>query len=83
VFLDFNTVDFMVRYACRLDGRKSLKERSAGNEFACIFLDDGKTCAIYPVRPEQCRRFPFWDYFRTRREELARQCPGVRLDGRE
>ena len=26
----------------------------------CIFLKGGK-CEIYPVRPEQCRTFPYWE----------------------
>jgi Fe-S-cluster containining protein len=30
------------------------------------------------MRPEQCRRFPFWEYFKTHREQLVRECPGIR-----
>jgi Fe-S-cluster containining protein len=37
------------------DGEASLRMRSNGD---CIFWDDG--CAIYTVRPRQCRTFPFW-----------------------
>lgn len=32
---------------------------------------------IYEVRPTQCRTFPFWDYFKTRVDELKLECPGV------
>src|SRR4030042_1098154 len=49
----------------------------------CIFLrqtEAGKGCAIYPVRPKQCRNWPFWpgnlispDSWNT----AARKCPGV------
>ena len=28
----------------------------------CIFLVDNQ-CSIYPVRPEQCQTYPFWDEF--------------------
>lgn len=39
--------------------KRSLKEHANGD---CIYLD-GKTrkCSIYPVRPKQCRTWPFWN----------------------
>jgi Fe-S-cluster containining protein len=44
----------------------------------CLFYDDG--CRIYPVRPRQCRTFPFW--FSIMRAEsrwnaIRSQCPGI------
>jgi Fe-S-cluster containining protein len=49
----------------------------------CIFLREGREgriCAIYPVRPRQCRNWPFWpsnlaspDGWNT----AARKCPGI------
>jgi len=49
----------------------------------CIFLREGKQgkmCSIYPVRPRQCRCWPFWpgnlvspDSWNT----AGRKCPGV------
>jgi Fe-S-cluster containining protein len=44
----------------------------------CLFFDDG--CRIYPVRPLQCRTFPFW--FANLRAEarwhkISYQCPGI------
>ena len=46
-------------------GRLSLKERRvARGQFDCEFLKDlpggKKGCSIYPVRPLQCRTWPFW-----------------------
>ncbi len=45
----------------RVGSRVSLTERPNHD---CIFLtatDDGKRgCGIYPVRPQQCRTWPFW-----------------------
>lgn len=38
--------------------RRSLKEK-ANND--CIFYDREKGCTIYPVRPVQCRTWPFWE----------------------
>ncbi|MBE7437509.1 MAG: YkgJ family cysteine cluster protein [Spirochaetales bacterium] len=56
--------------------RKGLFVHSAGS--ACIFLKNNK-CSIYPVRPLQCRTFPFWpSHFRSQKtlKELQKSCPG-------
>lgn len=56
-------------------GSFSIKEDHQGN---CLFFDNG--CTIYPVRPVQCRAFPFWfDNVRSqaRWRNIARQCPGI------
>lgn len=45
---------------------------------ACRFFD--QSCRIYPVRPLQCRIYPFWfSQMRSRRqwEKTLRQCPGI------
>lgn len=50
----------------------------------CVFLDDvpgQAACAIYPVRPEQCRTWPYWPELRDQ-DALAqamRVCPGISL----
>ena len=49
----------------------------------CIFLrqiNGQKRCAIYPVRPNQCRGWPFWPINLTGPEtwnETAHKCPGI------
>src|SRR5687768_15057287 len=49
----------------------------------CVFLEDGAegaACAIYPVRPAQCRSWPFWPELLESPEALAaamRRCPGI------
>ncbi|HHO75096.1 MAG TPA: YkgJ family cysteine cluster protein [Deltaproteobacteria bacterium] len=53
----------------------SIQETADGR---CIFYENG--CAIYPVRPMQCRTFPFW--FQNMRsvrafEDVALKCPGI------
>jgi len=58
--------------------RYSIKEKPYKGGFACVFFENG--CKIYPVRPRQCRTFPFWDYFKTRVDELKKECPGVITD---
>lgn len=81
-FLKLNTVDFLERFTVRTDNRLSLKERRIPGGFSCIFFDSGRNvCRVYPVRPRQCQSFPFWDYYRTHRQELIRECPGIRECG--
>ena len=44
----------------------------------CRFLD--KNCLIYPVRPLQCKAFPFWfDLMRSEKKwkQAVRSCPGI------
>jgi len=64
----------------RVGRRWSLTERRNGD---CTFLKniDGKRiCSIYPVRPLQCRTWPFWDSLLESEEtwaDAARGCPGM------
>jgi Fe-S-cluster containining protein len=49
----------------------------------CIFLkntDGGRQCSIYPVRPRQCRAWPFWPSNLASPDDwntAARKCPGI------
>ena len=80
-YLGTNSLDFMAGSVRQVDRRLSLQERWIGEEALCLFFDLAtRRCLIYPVRPTQCREFPFWDYFRSCPEELAADCPGVRLN---
>ena len=59
------SVQETVNRYCRIVGdRISLLERiNARGDHDCIFLrDEGgkRICSIYPVRPLQCRTWPFW-----------------------
>lgn len=54
-----------------------LVHRTAG---ACRFLGSDNRCTVYPVRPLQCRTFPFWPSTFADRKQLeatARECPGT------
>lgn len=68
---------FRRRYLRRLDdGSESLQD--SGN--ACIFLDGGRQCRIYAVRPTQCRSYPFWPTLLMRERDWkaeARRCEGI------
>jgi Fe-S-cluster containining protein len=53
----------------------SIKENPDGS---CLFFRDG--CRIYPVRPRQCRTFPFWFAnlrSQARWESIRSECPGI------
>jgi hypothetical protein len=59
--------------------RKSLVELPAAN-WDCTFLDPTtRKCRIYPVRPRQCRTWPFWtSNLQSEKtwEATCRVCPG-------
>lgn len=63
-------------YTRREGHRRSLKEKANGE---CIFYDREAGCTIYPVRPKQCRSWPFWECNTTSPqawEAAAADCPG-------
>ena len=37
---------------------RTLREKANGD---CVFYDKEAGCTIYPVRPPQCRTWPFWE----------------------
>ncbi|MCL5945747.1 MAG: YkgJ family cysteine cluster protein [Planctomycetes bacterium] len=79
-FLHLPFTDFTRKYVRKTQGAFSLVERS---NYDCIFLNraDGMaTCAIYPVRPTQCRTWPFWNMNLENPAAWARaamRCPGM------
>ena len=79
-FLQVNPVDFIQHYLTRIDNRFSIKEKVGEEGCACLFFDTTKRrCSVYAVRPLQCREFPFWEHFRENKEEVIKECPGIRL----
>ena len=82
--------DVRKRYTRKIGNRLSLRERKTlDGKYDCVFLIDlpdapngerRRGCGIYPVRPLQCRTWPFWDgVIETRRswEAATRVCPGM------
>jgi len=70
------------RYVRQVGRRFSLREVPGCND--CVFLTapspQGRTCRIYPVRPLQCRTWPFWPSNLVTPEDwawAARRCPGI------
>lgn len=58
------------------EGLLLLREQENGD---CVFYEEGR-CRIHPVKPEQCRLYPFW--FANVRgaaawERTCRECPGI------
>jgi Fe-S-cluster containining protein len=50
---------------------RSLREKGNGD---CVFFDRQAGCTIYPVRPRQCRTWPFWESNVRSPEEWERTC---------
>jgi len=83
------------KYCRKINGRFSLKEvRSPAKQYDCIFLKEERSeprgeseithtkriCTVYPVRPLQCRTWPFWEGNMASKEawnRAARHCHGM------
>jgi len=78
-FLELDWEDFGKMYLRKVGHRYSLNEREVGpGDFACVFFDTEQArCTIYPVRPRQCRTFPFWEQYKQNDEEVRKECPGI------
>jgi len=89
------------RYCRKVEGKYSLKEhRNAQGLYDCTFLKEVKVasegngdqvvhtkriCTVYPVRPLQCRTWPFWSENLAspdRWNRSAVRCPGMNRGGR-
>ena len=75
-FLGVDEEQFVERYCRRALGKVSLVEK---DNLDCVFLEP-EGCRVYPVRPPQCRTFPFWERYLEDREAwegLGDRCPGI------
>jgi len=61
-----------------LNGKVSIKDYPNGD---CYYFDpNSRGCKIYPVRPIQCRTWPFWDRHLTSVDawnDVGKGCPGI------
>ncbi len=74
-FLDLGPEAFNERYTAVVERHIVLKTELPD----CPFLSDNR-CSVYPVRPVQCRSFPFWDENLLNPEHWKRLrefCPGI------
>jgi len=68
--------EFIALHTRKVRGKVSLRERANGD---CDFYEAKKGCTIYPVRPKQCRTWPFWESNVDSPEnwqEVEAICPG-------
>ncbi len=79
--LDLSIERLQAQYLTRYGPRTSIRERAISHD--CVFLKkigSGRGCGVYPVRPNQCRTWPFWTGNLRSPEEwkrTARKCPGI------
>jgi Fe-S-cluster containining protein len=69
--------EFVALYTRKARGRRTLRERANGD---CVLYDPRKGCTVYPVRPAQCRTWPFWESnveSPEAWERTTRTCPGA------
>jgi len=69
-------IDFEAKYVHR--NPRTLRLRKPSDR-QCLFHRDGR-CSIHPVKPVQCRVFPFWPEIIESAEawnETAVRCPGM------
>lgn len=70
------------RFLRRVSGRYTVIEQPRTRDCAFLVPDAGgaKRCAIYPVRPAQCRTWPFWRHNLDAAGSWLRagqRCPGI------
>ncbi|MEJ2638391.1 MAG: YkgJ family cysteine cluster protein [Desulfosarcinaceae bacterium] len=74
-YLGLTEADTIRRYLAPWRDGHTVREDADGR---CLFYKEG--CTIYPVRPAQCRSWPFWLAnlrSRERWERAAKSCPGI------
>ena len=77
-YLKISVGEFRSRFMRRVSLRWTLIEEPLNRN--CIFLRDAGGCSIYPVRPRQCRTWPFWASNLTDAaawNRAAQRCPGI------
>ena len=77
--LNLDIRDFVAEYLFKKSYKYSIKEIEYNNSYECVFYNrESNGCKIYDSRPLQCKTFPFWDYYKTRVDELKIECPGIK-----
>lgn len=81
-YLGLDLADFHERFTRLLDdGASSLVEKPSHE---CVFWSRERGCTVYPVRPTQCRTWPFWRAnlaSPAHWADAARGCPGMDQGG--
>ena len=80
-YLKMTTGEVRRKFLRRVGLRTTIIEHRATKD--CIFLQESggqRKCMIYPVRPSQCRMWPFWPSNLANAaawNETAQKCPGI------
>lgn len=80
-FLKLTVPYFKQRYVRTIGQRHALVELKSQNH-SCVFYQD-KLCQVYPVRPLQCRAYPFWEENLLSEhswKQTALECEGINPD---
>ncbi|MDD4101757.1 MAG: YkgJ family cysteine cluster protein, partial [Kiritimatiellae bacterium] len=73
-FLGLDIYEFTEKYTRITLNRKSLSLVD-GPDCQCVFLQEDNTCKIQPVKPAQCRGFPFlW-----RSKQIEQRCAALKV----
>ncbi len=76
--LEMDVNEFALKYLFKKGYKYSIKENKIDDSYECVFYDRATNgCKIYNARPNQCKTFPFWEYYKTRVDELKLECPGI------
>jgi len=80
-FLKISPGQLREKYLKRVGLRTTIIEDRPTKD--CVFLQDSagrKICKVYPVRPSQCRSWPFWPNNLSSAgawNKAAQKCPGI------
>ncbi len=77
-YLDKPVGEIRLFHTRKLRGRVSLTEYQKGD--CTFFVAETRHCKVYPVRPTQCRTWPFWQSNIESSEkwgEVCKECPGA------
>lgn len=77
-YLELSRSWFRRRYLRRL--REGERVAASHDDGRCVFLDARGACTVYPVRPLQCRAYPFWPEIACREMDWrreSRRCEGI------
>ena len=77
-YLGIDIKQLVSKYLFKKGYKYSIKENKIDDSYECVFYDkQNNGCTIYDARPIQCKTFPFWDYYKSRIDELKDECPGI------
>ena len=74
-YLSMSVSIFVEKFLYPYNEGYSIREYEDGR---CFFYQEG--CTVYPVRPGQCRTFPFWfENLRSSKkwQQVSKECPGI------